>query len=176
MIKVNLIIKPPPRFRWRVVAAAVGAAALLGGLVLGSVNWWVSYRLLGQEVANASGLLAQYRQAVKNADATAARAEAAKKGEGRLQAIRQGQTEPDSPAMKDVLATPSGVALTAVKVEGQVVTVQGEATSFANAMGYLATLQTRPTLAEVAAQSAKKAENGLTTFTITAKMGQGVKP
>ncbi len=169
MININLLIKPPPRLRPRVVLASVLGAMALVGLLLAGLQWYGQYTVARVELQGHRALLETYRRTLEQnagVEAQAQRAEAAMQA---LDALGQSQRWQQSAILRLLLERPPGVTITEVRIEqGKQVQVTGQAATYAAAVSYLQHLRRSQRLQGVRADHLRADPAGLATFRITA--------
>jgi Tfp pilus assembly protein PilN len=175
MIKINLLIKPPPLVRWRVVAQIAGAAGLIGVVGIAGYSAAASLRSKAIELAETQKLLAAYRQAAGRLAPAQAEVEQLQQMQAEYAKLQRNQLFSQSAVLRQIRVTPAGVALTEIAFSPSEVVIAGEAKQFAGAMQYLAYLRSVPLFSQVAEVTAQTDETGATDFTFKARFKGEVK-
>ncbi|MFZ5817988.1 MAG: PilN domain-containing protein [Bacillota bacterium] len=177
MIKINLLIKPPPLVRWRVVlriAALFGLAAIVGISASGALS---GMRKLEREIAETKRLMADYQQVGSQLPDALERLAQVQGRRTVVEGLGRNQRFSQSAVLERVLVTPNGVRLVDLTAAGPDLVITGEATSFAGAMEYLAYLRSVPLIRSVSERSLRTIDSGATSFTFAARIReQEVKP
>jgi len=174
MININLIIKPNPKLRWRVVLRTVLAVVLLVAVGAAGYGGWQRLERLRIERAAVERLLAAYKMEGKGlAETQAAVAEA----EGFLAgvgAIGRNQEFSQAAALELLWQRPPSLRLTKVTFTGREAAVTGDAPTFAAANQYLLDLRARPPVEAVTEVAAERIATGETTFTYLVRFREEV--
>jgi Tfp pilus assembly protein PilN len=179
MININLIIKPPPKLRWRPVLAAVVAGAAIMGTVAYGLIWWQEYRQLRADVAELAPLEADYQKRLSQSAKVKEQEDLLAKQEQRLADIARNQAPHGQAAVLRAVfaAAPADVAVTDVNIDReQTLLLTGQAPSFEAAMAYLRALQALPGLTAVEERKLTTAVKGVTTFTFAGKVRREGQP
>lgn len=175
MIRINLLIKPPPLVRWRVVIRVGIAFLVLGMAGISAIGWISNLQKIEHQVAETKRLMADYDRVGAKLPEVRSKLEELQAQAAVVAHLGRNQRFSQSTVLEGILVTPPQVWVTNVEfVEGAVV-ITGEAQSFAGAMQYLASLRASPLLRGVDEKSLRTIETGATQFTFLAHTGGEVK-
>lgn len=175
MIKINLLIKPPPLVRWRLMIQ-IGVAFLLLGMVGISAFGWISdLRKMERQVAETRKLMDEYARVGARLPEVQSEQEALQVQEAAVARLGRNQRFSQSAVLEGILVTTPEVWVTSIEfVEAEVI-ITGESASFPGAMQYLAALRASSLLQGVKEKSLRTIESGATHFTFSARTRGEVK-
>lgn len=179
MIKINLMVKPPPRFVWRRAAVLAGAGGALLGAMAGMAIWWAHYSRLEEERAFVALLESDYQKVFARAPSLKQQEEQVQAQQEVLARLGRNQAPTGQAAVLGQILGAAGaqVSVTEVTVGDQrQITLSGDAASFGAAMEYMAALRAMPALEAVQERKLTAPATGRTTFTFAARIRQEGRP
>ncbi|MFZ5825195.1 MAG: PilN domain-containing protein [Bacillota bacterium] len=175
MIRINLLIKPPPQVRWRVVIRIAVLFLVVAMAAISAIGWMSNLRKIERQVAETKRLMADYDRVGARLPEVRSKLEEIQAREAVVAEFGRNQRFSQSAVLQGILVTPPEVWVTNVAFADDTVVITGESRSFAGAMQYLALLRASPLLRGVDEKNLRTIETGATHFIFSARTGREVK-
>ncbi len=179
MIKINLMVKPPPRFVWQRAALLAAAGGALMGLLAGGAIWWAQYETLSSERKDVAALEEEYTKLFAKAPALKEQEDAVRRQQEALAALGRNQAPTGQASVigQILAAAPPKVIVGQITVSKEgLVALSGEAPSFAAAIQYLTALRALPALESVQERKVTAAADGKSSFIFSGQVRREGKP